>query len=267
MSNSLILLEAKKIKSLTETKSYEIEVFEELQSTNDYLLSFCKNNEVRICLAETQTQGRGRMQRHWYSPFGQNIYFSMLYPFSKNIGELGGLSLALGLNVCHVIEERFSFKFPIQVKWPNDILYENKKLAGVLIDLQAKNQDYYHAVIGVGINVNMLPIDGAHSVISQPWTSLREISGQYYDRNLIAAKLIDIFLLVIQQFEKTGLNSFQEEWNRRDALYDKKISVTSGNRQITGKSLGITPQGYLILESEEGKKLHFSSGEASILKF
>jgi len=249
----MIALDAEKIKKLTQNKSYEIEVFQELTSTNDYLASLSQDNKVRICLAETQTQGRGRFQRPWHSPFGQNIYFSMLYPFTSQATEWGGLSLAVGLSVCKVLEKITNHKIPLQIKWPNDILCEGQKISGILIDIY-KN----YVIIGVGINVNVLE--------SQEWTSLKELTKQDYDRNIIAAHLIDTLFGIISLFEKSGLTPFLEDWKARDYLYGKTITLKTGNVEVTGKILGINTSGNLAMRSDHGQVHYFSSGDATIVK-
>ena len=154
----LTLLDPDKIKSKLRHRAIEIDVVEKVASTNDYLKQFMeKNKKIRVCLAEMQTQGKGRLDRQWYSPFGENIYLSMLCPFDKDLSELSGLSLVASLAICRALESMIDFKnHQLKVKWPNDILVNQRKLAGMLIEVQAESNRSCQVVIGVGINVNML---------------------------------------------------------------------------------------------------------------
>src|SRR3989338_4215433 len=105
LEKQLILLDEQKIKKNIKKASVTITILEKVRSTNDYLKNdSTKDSEIKICLAEMQTNGRGRLHRQWHSPFGQNIYFSCAYAFQKDMSELSGLSLVVGLAVCNAIE-------------------------------------------------------------------------------------------------------------------------------------------------------------------
>jgi BirA family biotin operon repressor/biotin-[acetyl-CoA-carboxylase] ligase len=257
------LLDKTKIKKLANVKKVQIDIFEQINSTNSYLQTLRKNNKVCVCLAEMQTQGRGRLHRTWHSPFGKNIYFSLLYPVYQDISTLSGLSLVIGLAVCKAIAEAYALPKPILVKWPNDVMVDNKKLAGNLIEIQAETHGFCHVIIGIGINVN---IDEGHEEITQPWTSIRKINHLHNDRNILCAKLIDTLLTYIEQFEKYGLCSFLEEWKTRDSLLNKLVRLKSGNREFEGQVLGISEQGHLQLKLSDGTITHFSSGDTTLIK-
>lgn len=259
----LILLKQKTIEQNIAHKNIDIQVFETVNSTNDYLKSGLPHKTVKICLAEQQTQGKGRLHRSWYSPFGQNIYFSCAYLMQKDVSELAGLSLVVSLAIIKTLES-FHLPHPLLVKWPNDIIYDNKKISGTLIEVQAESHSICHAIIGIGINANMMP--EKNLPITQNWTSLRNIIGNYVDRNQLCILLIDHLITYLTLFQQQGLSSFMTEWSNVDFLFNKKIILKCGNKKISGQAKGVTNIGRLILKLSDGTSQTFSSGDTSIMK-
>ena len=259
----IILLNNQKIISQLRHRLIQLEVLEKTTSTNDYLKTLTrKSKQISICIAEAQTQGKGRLNREWYSPFGENIYLSMLYPFAKST-ELTGLSLIVGLAICNTIECIVQLKnHSLKVKWPNDVYLNNAKLAGTLIEIQS--HDCYQVIIGVGINVNMS--NASQNNIQQPWTSLINITEQHQDRNILCAALINTLIDYLQRFSLSGLSSFRDEWKIRDYLNNSAVTVISGNKQHAGTCVGINAQGCLLLETLNKNILIIPSGDASLLK-
>lgn len=266
LESPLILLNPKKIKTKLRHRTVQLDVIEKIDSTNEYLKQFISHNQqIRICIAETQTQGKGRLNRQWHSPFGENIYFSMLCPFEKDISELSGLSLVVGLAICHAIESTLDLQGNhLQVKWPNDILIGKQKLAGVLVEIRAESNGSCQVIIGVGINVNMSQV--TKTDIQQPWISLRNVTQQYQDRNDLCAALVDSLIDYFQRFSLKGLSVFIEEWKQRDCLADTAIAVMSGNKKQEGICRGINVHGHLLLETADRNILAVSSGDASLMK-
>jgi len=234
----------------------KIEIFESLESTNTYLASKLHERSPRLCLAEMQTAGKGRNHRHWHSPFGTNIYLSLLWQFEQDAGAVTGLSLVVALAIINALKE-YGVTESIQTKWPNDIMCGDKKLAGVLIELFAETHGVCHAVIGVGLNVNMHQADDH---ISQPWTSVAEILGNTANRNQLTALLIEHLHNTITHFETTGLAGFIQTWQSHDHLLNQPVTLTLGKQTLTGIARGIDNQGYLQLETPTGIKT-FSAGD------
>jgi BirA family biotin operon repressor/biotin-[acetyl-CoA-carboxylase] ligase len=275
----LILLEADKIKENLEHENHkkhenhkdhkyhekiDISVFESLDSSSEYLKAFKHHNKaIKICLTEQQTQGKGRFNREWVSPFSKNIYMSCLYPFHKDVSELSGLSLVVGLAILKTLKDS-GIHEKLFVKWPNDIICENKKISGTLIEIQAETHGSCHAIIGVGVNVNML--QDPENKISQAWTSMRKILNVYTDRNKLCANLINRLLDYLQRFNAQGLMSFVEEWNLADCLTGKMIDIKTVHETIRGEARGINEQGHLILKLADGKTRAFSSGDTTLAK-
>ena len=241
----------------------ELEVLETTNSTMDYFKTDIDHNRIKVCLAETQTAGRGRFNRHWHTPFAQNINLSLQYRFAKNLDQLSGLSTMIGLSLCQSLEKQTAIT-SLKLKWPNDLIYADKKLGGILIEINASTDDWCNAVIGIGINVNSEQRHGQS--ISQAWTSLRQINQQYFDRNLLCVQLLNDLLINLSVFTKTGLNTFIQQWKPRDYLYGKTITLENFNQSVTGKAQGINQRGHLLLKLADQKIIEYSSGEVSITK-
>lgn len=256
----LMLLDVKKIKKQLRHDKIDMLVFESIPSTNDYLKSFKQVKQIKICLAEQQTQGKGRLNRTWFSPFGKNVYLSCLYPFQKDISELAGLSLVTSLAILKTLKT-LGIQQSIAVKWPNDIMYNQQKIAGNLIEIQAESHGMCHAVIGIGINVNMLAAN-----ISQAWTSTQHILGEYLDRNIVVSTLINYLLDDLQIFSVQGFQAFVDEWIRTDSLTNKQIMLKNMNTNVAGLVAGVNEQGHLLLRLPNGMMQAFSAGDTSILK-
>lgn len=275
LKSPLVLLDYNKIKLHLRHHLDKCDIFEKTDSTNEDLKEFSnQNKKIRVCLAETQLQGKGRFNREWYSPFGKNIYFSMLYPFAKDISELSGLSLVVGLAVCSAIESvigsdismenRFSGLAQMKVKWPNDIYADQSKLAGILIETEAEANGFCQVIMGIGINVNMP--DAPKKSISKSWTSLLKITQQYQDRNILCAALINFLIDYLKLFSSEGLLAFLDEWKKRDYLFNKAITIVSGEKKLRGICVGINKQGFLQLKTSDGSIKTSASGDTILQK-
>ncbi|PMB54879.1 Biotin-protein ligase [Coxiella-like endosymbiont] len=259
----LTLLDKQKIISTLGKTSILLDSLEQVDSTNNFLKTVSHPNKLGICIAEMQTKGKGRFYRPWYSPFGQNIYLSLRYSFNKDISELAGLSLVCGLAVCRTIETISHLSLPIFIKWPNDIICDNKKLAGILIEIQVETNRFCSVIIGIGLNVNMQ--NDANHKINQNWTSLINLTKTYYDRNKLCTALINDLLHYIKTFEKQGLSFFQNPWQKKDYLFNKFLRLQSSQKEFQGIGAGINEQGKLILKLTDGFKKAFSSGNTTLI--
>lgn len=240
-----------------------LEVFESVPSTNDYLKNVEHTATARYCLSEHQSNGRGRLNREWVSPFAKNIYLSALFPLQKDISELAGLSLVVSLAINQALRE-CAIDEGVTVKWPNDILHNGQKLAGVLVEIQAESHGMCHAVIGIGLNVNML-LDTKRG-IDQKWTSMRKITGQYLDRNPVCAALINALHAYLQTFTKHGFAHFSDAWLKEQGMLGKQVKLQNANQIIEGEMVGINDKGHLLLKLANGQQQAFSSGDTTFLK-
>ncbi len=246
----------------------DLEVLESVSSTNDYLRDqdnqLAQGDYWKIVVANHQTQGKGRLGRSWVAPPDVNIYFSCQKNIKKKISELSGLSLVLSLALVKTLEV-FIKPIALSIKWPNDILYNEAKLSGILIE--NISHSYGSVIMGIGINVNMM--DNADHPISQAWTSLKKITGKTFDRNQIISLFITNLVSMVSQFEQHGFVFFQEQWKPYDILVGKTITLKScyGQEMVTtGIAKGLNNEGLLLLELENGKIQAFACGETSIFK-
>lgn len=240
------------------------EIHDQINSTNSYLMECARNNAPSgfICLAESQTEGKGRRGRHWVSPYGSNIYMSVLWRFQQNgPAALSGLSLAIGVAVIRALNQHQINN--VGLKWPNDIYCQGKKLGGILVEVSGESDGPCVAIIGLGLNI-FLPEDEAES-ITQAWTDLTRITGQKsLPRNYITGTLINQLLPLIAEFERDGIQSYVDEWRSYDCLKNKQASIMFGADQpIEGIVEGIDNNGMLLIKRPDGAVQTFASGEVS----
>lgn len=241
----------------------EIEIFLSLPSTSDYLIAKPKETFKNcICLAERQTQGRGRRGRQWTSPFATNLYLSLLWHWTKDVSELSGLSLVLSLSLLQTLKQ-FGITEHIGLKWPNDILWKNKeKLAGILIELTGESHNISRTVIGIGLNTAM-PKNNTFN-ITQPYTDMQTITQQLPDRNQLAGVLLNELIKTISIFQEQGFAPFIQEWKKHDLTFAKSVSITTPTLTLQGIGRGINHKGDFLLETSD-KMIHsFSMGEVSL---
>ena len=204
-----------------------------------------------LVLAEHQSRGRGRRGRVWVSPFGHNLYLSLLWTFTVGVGELEGLSLVCALAVLRTLN-KLSYA-GMRVKWPNDVLFNGKKLAGILLEVNGDVSGPCKLVIGIGLNTYM-PIS-AGRVIDQPFCDLRSVNGNFEDRNHIASVLVSELVVMIREFEVSGFKSFVTEWAVADAYHGLDIEVSSPRYSQVGICAGVDESGRLLLDTAEGRKV------------
>lgn len=240
----------------------DINVFTQVDSTNSYLLRQ-KRPEYQVCLAENQTAGRGRRGRTWVSPFAQNLYLSIGWGFDGGVAVLEGLSLAIGLAVVRSL--RYCGVSGLTLKWPNDILYENKKLGGVLIEMNGDPSGYCFAVVGIGLNVSMR--DAYKSFIEQPWVNLNDVLAEQgiplISRNQLASSLLDELVLILSDYHLRGFAAYKEEWGLFAAHINQAVNIHSGNTVRTGVMRGVDAAGALRLDVD-GEEQIFHGGELSL---
>lgn len=238
-----------------------LDVHLELPSTNAYLLGHAQRGAAGgwACLAERQTAGRGRRGRTWVSPLGGNIYLSVLWRFNSGAAVIGGLSLALGVAVAEALH---AAAVPgVGLKWPNDVVWQGRKLAGVLVEMGGESAGPCYVVAGIGVNVAMAA-DAARA-IDQPWVDMVSITGVAPARNALAALLLQHVLLTLQAFEREGLASFLPRWRARDAYAGKEAMLHLPQQTLRGRVDGIDAQGALLF-AHGGNTYAYASGELSL---
>ena len=263
----IVLLNEEKILSELNTNqshlSLDLKIFQEVESTNLYLKQHPSNSTLAVCVAESQSKGRGRFDRRWYSPFGENIYFSARWKYQGDINHLSALSLVSGLTVRKVLSEYVDSKM-MKVKWPNDILWKDKKICGMLIEIQGESHGVYDIIIGIGLNINSKP--KSLKTISNKWSSLFDMTGLYHDRNQIVAKLIMQLNENYLKFISHGFEPFQQAWQNSDYLQHQTITIQQHHQTINGVAMGVNESGLLKLKTSDGDVILISSGDATLKK-
>lgn len=216
-----------------------------------------------VCTAEQQSSGRGRRGRSWVSPFARNVYVSLIGEFTQGAAALEGMSLAVGVGVARALES--CGISGVQLKWPNDILYEGTKLGGILLEMVGDAAGSCQLAIGVGLNVAM-PVDAAQS-IGQDWTDVRSIADARGivcpGRNDLLSALLNELLPLIADFEGEGFAPWRQSWEALDAHAGKQVILSSGNGQMAGVARGVNERGALQLETSLGIQSIFG-GEISL---
>ncbi len=263
LRDPLILLDEDQIKSKLDDDQINLEVFETLGSTNDHIKNIKTKDKTTICIAEHLSNARGRMGRKWQAPFGKNIYLSLGCYFKKDFSELSGLSLITGLALIKSFQI-LDLKEKLSLKWPNDILSSDGKIAGILIEVLAEANGSAYVIIGIGLNVNMK--SDPNEDITQKWNSLVNLKGKHINRNQLSASIINQLSRYLEKFNQVGLEGFIDEWQGADILYNQQIKILSGNVEIQGISKGINKYGNLMIELASGELKACSSGDSTIVK-
>lgn len=219
---------------------------------------------MRACLAEFQSSGRGRRGRRWFSPLGSGLCLSVSWCFASAPRDLPALSLVAGLAVCRALEAVGARGQTL--KWPNDVVRQGRKLAGVLVDVTGEAGGPLKAVIGAGLNLNV-PRRLEQLVAAQggipPIGPQTDLPGKPLCRNRLAAALLDAFYAALSQFAQYGFTPFAQEWRRADYLVGRPVVVQSGAEQHVGVAAGIAPDGALLL-AREGAIAAILSGEVTV---
>lgn len=235
-----------------------------LDSTNTYLLERLHDGPadlMSVCIAEYQSSGRGRRGRKWVAEFGSQICFSVRKRFLSGFASLQGLSLAVGVMIAECLKSHFSL--PASLKWPNDIHFEGKKLAGILIELSGEHSGPVDVVVGVGFNFDLS--DAEKEQIDQDAVSLKELTSRNVSRNDLAGYLVTSLIVGLEKFERTGFQGFMTAWTEADCLQGKVVEVRGNNRLEGGPFTykGVAVNGNALLHNAQG--IHeLAGGELSL---
>ena len=233
-------------------------------STNEVLLRHIRAktplDKGHTIIAECQTAGRGRRGRSWVSPFGAHIYLSMYWRLDS-IGQAMGLSIAVGIALREALQPFMNNA--VSVKWPNDLLVGDRKLAGILVEMEGQADGPCDLVIGVGINVNMPQEAGLQ--IDQPWTDVGQHHEGLLDRNQLVTRIVSAMYGRLNEFEVHGLKQMLPHWNSHDRFYDKSVKLLMGSRTIEGIGRGIDAFGGIKVADRHSKmeKVYYG-GEISL---
>lgn len=239
-----------------------LEVHWQIDSTNSALLRIddSDGHENRACLAELQTRGRGRRGRAWHMPLAGGLALSLRRRFDASMGALAGLSLVVGVALVRALADA---GFPgVGLKWPNDLVVDDRKLAGILIELGGDALGPCHAVIGIGLNMRIGDVTPGQ--IDQPWIDLASITrDRPLSRNLLAAALLARLVESLDRFADAGLAAFTEDYAECDVLRGRMVRILGSVGVREGMALGIDARGRLRVRGDD-REFVVDSGEVSV---
>lgn len=240
---------------------FALEVLDSTESTNSLLMARAAGAATgSVIAAEWQTQGRGRRGRPWHSMPGAALTFSLLWRFQQGAGLLSGLSLAVGVAVSRALIALGVDEAGL--KWPNDVLWRGRKLAGILIEMQGDMLGPSAAVIGIGLNCRL---PGAlRDRIDQPVADLAAACDGAPDRNRVLALLLIELARVLDEFERSGFAPLRDEWQRRHVYQGKAVRIAlPDGREVSGTADGVADDGTFLITTNAGQR-RFHSGDVSV---
>ena len=247
------------INILQERLNHHIILKPVIDSTNQYLLeNITQLKKGDICTAEYQSAGRGRRGRQWISPFASQLMFSFVWQINARKA-IEGLSLIIGLAIQQALSELGAKD--VMLKWPNDVLLNRKKLAGILIEVAQNSEDVLTLVIGIGINIAV----PKQQDIDQPWANLNETLANI-DRTSLLIKLIESIYQALDNFEQQGITAeIQDKWKLCDDFFGEEVNIITEKQIISGIEQGIDHKGYLQVAINNNEELlTFNAGEVSL---
>jgi BirA family biotin operon repressor/biotin-[acetyl-CoA-carboxylase] ligase len=237
------------------------ELFQSLNSTNSHLLSQAiGRGRARICLTESQSAGRGRRGNEWLSAPYRNIMMSLSWGFASWPSTITGLGLAVALSVTKVLNDDYGLD--VKIKWPNDLLVNDDKLAGILIDVAGDASGACNVVIGLGLNVDQPDWSESESAAYR-WQDLKGL-GVNLNRNVLIAKVLNSLIEMLQSFERTGFEPLVGAWNSLSSYAYRRIRVGSDADFICGEMAGVDSIGALLLDADDGIRHRFTDSNVSV---
>lgn len=262
MDDSIQLL---KKKLLGKTIGHMLYYYQEIGSTNDeaFKLAGAGALEGTVIIADSQTKGKGRLQRIWHSPSGANIYTSIILRpnFAPKLAPQ--MLIMAGVAIAEILEEYCIGR--VNLKWPNDVYLNGKKVCGILSQMKTTVNDVDFVVLGIGINVNIsyeqLPLD-----IRDIATSLNIEGGREFSRQELIISLYENLTKWYKKLKRNGFDEIKEKWLSMTPMIGCNIQVMFQDEVIRGKALDIDEHGSLIIMNSEGETIKISAGDVSILK-
>jgi BirA family biotin operon repressor/biotin-[acetyl-CoA-carboxylase] ligase len=243
-----------------------LDVFTELASTNRHLLEHAKPEVGRldVCIAEFQTAGRGRRGRAWRAPLGAGLCLSAAWQFRETPPQLAALTLAVGVVARRVIADVAGIE--VGLKWPNDLVWRDRKLGGVLLELDAEAQGGCHVVAGIGINVAMP--DRALAGLSDWPEGAADLAtatgGRPPSRTALALALTAALAAAFEGYAATGFAPYREEWQAADYLMGRSVRLDDAAGGAVGTAAGVEADGALVLDVAGVGRRRVISGDVSV---
>lgn len=243
----------------------DIRVFAETTSTNDVVEKLARDGvaEGIVVFAESQTKGRGRLGRAWLSPAGQGLWCSVLLRPRLAPQAATQLTVITAVAVARAIEKHTGLRPGI--KWPNDIVFGDRKAAGILLELGAELDHIRHVILGIGLDVNLRSADLPEE-LRDVVTSLSEQAGEPIDRPGLATALIQELDTVYTRFLAGDFHELSDEWMRRCVTLGRRVTLHVGDRIVAGRAEALDDEGALLLRTEHGRLERVVGGDVILEK-
>jgi BirA family biotin operon repressor/biotin-[acetyl-CoA-carboxylase] ligase len=242
-----------------------LEVFTEIGSTNRHLAAVAPPpGKLDVCLAEFQTAGRGRRGRRWNVPLGGGICLSVGWQFEGMPAELAALTLAVGVAVRRVLMRVAGLE--VELKWPNDLVHDERKLGGILLELAAEAHGGAHVVAGIGINVALPPaLLSSLSDWPKGAVDLETALGRAPPpRSALAGALVNELAELFVDYPARGFRPYRSEWEAADFLRGRAVVLDDVAGPLGGTAVGIDADGALLIETPDGARRRVVAGDVSV---
>ncbi len=243
----------------------DIRVFAETTSTNDVVEKLARDGakEGAVVFAEAQKKGRGRMGRPWLSPPGQGLWFSVLLRPLLRPQAATQLVVAAAVALTRAIRSQTDL-MPV-IKWPNDILIRGRKLGGILTELSAELDHVRHVVLGIGLDVNLVPADYP-SDLRRLATSLKIETGRHLDRAELAAAALEALDADYARIGSAEFPALADEWEEQCATLGRNVRIQVGTRLVEGVAEALDEDGALLVRTQHGRLERVVSGDVACEK-
>ena len=241
---------------------YEVRILDSVASTNIALMQAALEGAVdgSVMCAEHQSAGKGRRGRYWHAVLGGSLTFSVLWRFENGLQSLAGLSLAVGLAIARAINRHTLHA--LRLKWPNDVLVDYRKLAGILVEVQGDLHGAAFAVVGIGLNVRMSPEQ--RDAVDQAVVDLYEM-GVTVSRNQVLADCLQELHLMLTLFRAHGFSALRADWMAIDAYAGKAVTLKlPDSKGVVGVAAGVDETGAFLLRDPQSGIHAYSGGEISL---
>ena len=262
LAQAIELLDIVAITAVAGTTTEQLDVLSVVESSNDELrqrLTHANLPAGYAVIAEAQTAGRGRRGKKWFSPFGSNLYISIYWPLPDGVNSSMGLSLVVGVALADALKANGIQN--VGVKWPNDVYIDDKKIAGILVELASCTDGSANSIIGVGVNLRMP--ETSNDSIDQQWTDISQHLHTDWSRNQLAGQIYRKVIDALTQISQHGLAPTKAKWSDYDIYLNRSVRLIMGERNVTGVCKGIDENGAIVLE-QNGSFVRYFGGEISL---
>jgi BirA family transcriptional regulator, biotin operon repressor / biotin---[acetyl-CoA-carboxylase] ligase len=237
----------------------------EVDSTNRMALALARDGapEGTVVLADSQTRGRGRLERVWQSPPGCNLYTSSLLRPALAPAEIPRITLLAGVALAETVAAYCPAG--VGLKWPNDVRVRGRKVGGILTEMRMEGPAVAALVVGIGLNVNMAAAD-FDLTHRRSATSLREETGGTVCRTAVALGLLSTFAVWYERFRGDGFSPVRQAWLARSEMNGRFVRIRFGDCLEEGRVTGIDEDGALLIRTENGDLRRVTAGDATLLK-